>query len=215
MRAKLLSMFSSGRRLLSKWVAGRRLALLLLLVLMACDTPGDGDDDIPCSAADYFEAEACEEAYCGPAAVRIGMGASGFESLESGQEVPIWYGSQGGYHLSYSVEMENLCPIVFVRINLLIDPGDGSLVSLHEQERHVQAYRAPGGDSSLQSYWGINGFVPCEYWPFDADNEPSCAEGAGSSGHLEDFEVVMRVEVEDHSGRMATDERRVQPVCCS
>lgn len=186
----------------------------LFVSLSACE--GDDDDSDGCSDEDLYVAEACgDEEYCGAPVAQVGTGGASFEPVDEGQDIPIWYGSQGGYHLFYSVEMENLCPVVFLRISMLIDPGDGELVQVHHQERHVQAVRLQPQSSSLQSYWGVNGFLPCEYWPLDPDNSPSCSAGAGSAGHLEDYEVVMRVEVEDHNGRIATDEKRVQPVCCS
>jgi hypothetical protein len=185
-------------------------------MLSSCAGAGDDDDSGDCSDEDVYVAEACgDEEYCGAATVQVGTGGASFESIEEGQDVPIWYGSQGGYHVFYSVEMENLCPVVFVRISMLLDPGDGNLIEVHTQERHVQAVRLQPQSSSVQSYWGVNGFLPCEYWPLDPDNAPACTGGAGSSGHLEDYEIVMRAEVEDHNGRIALDEKRVQPVCCS
>ena len=190
------------------------LSLCFALVLPSC--AGDDDDSADCSDGELYVAEACgDEEYCGEPTVQVGTGGASFESIQEGQDVPIWYGSQGGYHVFYSVEMENLCPVVFVRISMLLDPGDGNLIEVHAQERHVQAVRLQPQTSSVQSYWGVNGFLPCEYWPLDPDNTPACAGGAGSAGHLEDYEIVMRAEVEDHNGRIAIDEKRVQPVCCS
>ncbi len=190
------------------------LLVCLFVSLAAC--AGDDDDSNSCSDEELYVAEACEsEEYCGAPIARVGTGGTSFEAVDEGQDVPIWYGSQGGYHVFYSVEMENLCPVVFLRISMLVDLGDGDLLEVHEQERHVQAVRLQPQSSSLQSYWGVNGFLPCEYWPLDPDNSPTCSGGAGSAGHLEDYEVVMRVEAEDHNGRIATDEKRVQPVCCS
>ena len=194
----------------------RHLCLPLCFLLFAA-CAGDDDDTIgDCPDGQVYVAEACgDEEYCGDPVARFGTGGTSFEPIEDGQDVPIWYGSQGGYHVFYSVEMENLCPVVFVRISMLLDPGDGELIAVHEQERHVQAVRLQPQTSSLQSYWGVNGFLPCEYWPDDPDHSPACPEGAGSLGHLEDYEIVMRVESEDHNGRIAIDEKRVQPVCCS
>jgi hypothetical protein len=197
---------------LSVLLAGALLSLSLGLLGCASD---DDDDTGECSGDDLYLAEHCDEEYCGDPVVRMGTGGTGFEAVVEGQDMPIWYGSQGGYHIYFSVEMESLCPVVFVRISMQLEGEDGSLVSVHDQQRHVMAYRSPQETSSLQSYWGITGFVPCEYWPDDPDHPVSCPAGAGSLGHLEEAEIVMRVEVEDHNGRIGVDEKRVQPICCS
>lgn len=190
----------------------------LLLGVAACGPPGDDDDLTPpdCTSGELFEATACDEIYCGPATAKLGTGASGYEVLDDGDEVPIVFGVQGGYHLDITVEMDNFCPIVFLRPSIWRDPGDGGeLEQIFDQNRHVQAVRVEPFDSPLQQFWGIRGFVPCEHWPDDPNNELECGNGAGSEGHLEDFEVEIRLEVEDHNGRIASDTKRVQPVCCS
>ena len=89
----------------------RGLPLALCLLLSACifppwdDRSFDDDDDMTspppegCSEVDLYEPDACEDpAYCGAASVEVGTGSDGWEPLTDGQEVPIWYGSQGGYH---------------------------------------------------------------------------------------------------------------------
>ncbi|MEE2828586.1 MAG: hypothetical protein VX498_05330 [Myxococcota bacterium] len=201
-------------KLLLQSIAAGSLALLLL----GCEG-GDDDDDLPppdCPDGELFEATACDEVYCGEPVAQIGTGTSGYEALTDGQEVPIWFGAQGGYHIDITVEMNNFCPIVFLRPSLWLDSGDGSeLIEIFDQNRHVQAVRVEPTVSPLQQFWGIRGFVPCEHWPDDPDRELSCGSGAGSEGHLEDFVVEIRMEVEDHNGRLASDTKRVQPVCCN
>jgi len=193
---------------------------LLLLGCEDCPLPGDNDGGPPvpeeCPEEDLFVAEACnDQVFCGEPIVRVGTGGSEFQAVLDEEDVPIWYGTQGGYHVFFSAEMENLCPVVFLRVKMYLDPGDGSLELLHEQERHVQAVRVEPDVSSKQWYWGINGFLPCEYWPDDPDNSPNCPEGPGSVGHLDDFEIVMEIEAEDHNERVAVDQKRVQPTCCN
>ncbi|HCP48382.1 MAG TPA: hypothetical protein DIU15_20255 [Deltaproteobacteria bacterium] len=196
------------------------LSFLLLLGCEDCPVAADDDDTLPlpeeCSEEDLFVAEACnDQVFCGDPIVRVGTGGSEFQMVLDDADMPIWYGTQGGYHVFFSAEMENLCPVVFLRIKMYLDPGDGELVLLHDQERHVQAVRIEPEVSSRQWYWGINGFLPCEYWPNDPNNSPNCPEGSGSQGHLEDYEIVMEIEAEDHNQRIAIDQKRVQPFCCN
>lgn len=177
-----------------------------------------------CPNGELFEATVCEEVYCGAATVDLGTGAGGYEPLADGDEVPIWYGAQGGYHLDFSAQMNNLCPIVFLRPSIQIirsqwpDQIGGEdrepMALVFEQSRHVQAVRVEPDVSPKQQFWGIRGFVPCAHWPDDPNHSPQCNDGAGSAGHLEDFEVLLTLEAEDHNGRIATDSKLVQPVCC-
>lgn len=192
-------------------------AALLTLALVGCtdDSPSDDDGVATCSVDDLFVAEHCGETYCGLPTVEVGSGATEFEPLEDGDEVDIWFGSQGGYHIDFAAEMTALCPIVYLHATLWLDPGDGSdLVEVVDDERHVEAIRTDGGESSVQQSWGLREFLPCRYWPDDPDHNLQCAGGAGSAGHIEDFEIVLRIEAEDHNGRTATDERRVRADCC-
>lgn len=194
--------------------------LLLTTITILAGCPGGDDDDLTpptdCSPEELFDATACDEKYCGLPTVEIGGGANGYEALDDGDDVPIWYGAQGGYHIDISVEMDNFCPIVFLRPSMWIDPGDGGdMVQIFDQNRHVQAVRVEPYVSPLQQFWGIRAFVPCEHWPDDPDRELECSNGAGSEGHLEEFEIELRIEVEDHNGRVASDTKRVQPTCCN
>ncbi|MCP4871197.1 MAG: hypothetical protein GY898_21010 [Proteobacteria bacterium] len=197
------------------------------------DRSFDDDDDMTspppegCSEVDLYEPDACEDpAYCGAASVEVGTGSDGWEPLTDGQEVPIWYGSQGGYHIDITARMDNLCPIVFLVPSMYLDPGDGGeLVEIFTQTRHVQAVRQEPQVSPLQDFWGIRGFVPCEYWPVDEQNpDITCGEDEqGSAGRIDQFEVVIKMEAWDHNlspagedrFRFDDDEQRVQPVCCN
>jgi len=185
-------------------------------MLSGCSGPANDDDfSGGCAPEDVFAATACDEQYCGAPVARLGGGASGYLPLADGDTVPVIYGAQGGYHIDLAVEMDNFCPIVFIRPSMWLDRGDGSdLISIFDQNRHVQAVRVEPFDSPLQQFWGLRGFVPCEHWPDDPDHPVECGDGRGSDGYIEDFEVEIRVEVEDHNGRIATDSKRVQPYCC-
>ena len=192
----------------------RRTALGLLAagsIGLGC-AAGDGsplNEGAVCATDDVYVAEHCGETFCGLPAVAVGTGADRFERLEQGDEVDIMFGSQGGYHLDIAAQMTRLCPIVYVRASLWLDPGDGELEELFDGERHMEAVRTE--EDSSQDVWGVRAFIPCRHWP---DTTLACSGGAGSDGHLEDFEVVLRVEAEDHNGRIGTGEQRVQPVCC-
>jgi hypothetical protein len=195
-------------------------SLALLLVLAGCGVSDDDDTTAGnCSSGEFFDATACDEEYCGPAIARLGTGIGGYDLLQDGDEVDIRYGAQGGYHIDITVEMDNLCPIVFLRPQMLVDPGDGGdLIPVFDQNRHVQAVRVEPNESSLQQFWGIRGFVPCEYWPFAPDEPkggPGCGPDQSSAGLLQNFEIEIRLEVEDHNGRMASDSKQLQPVCCN
>lgn len=195
-----------------------RLPVILLAagaLLMGC-TGDDGGDPLGesgvCQTDDLFVAEHCGETYCGLPEVEVGTGVDRFRRLDEGDEIDIVFGNQGGYHLDVSASMTRLCPIVYVRASIWLDRGDGSaLEKASDDERHMEAMRTEEDDSSEQEVWGVQARIDCEYWP---DTQAACPEGAGSAAHLEDFEVLLRVEAEDHNGRIATDERRVQPVCC-
>jgi len=217
-----------------------RLVPLALVLLIGCppiddDDQGDDDDSTQppaptpedCPEEQLYEPEACgDPAYCGAAVIEVGTGSDGFEPLTAGQEVPIWYGSQGGYHIDITARMNNLCPIVFLEPSMLLDLGKGEEpIEIFTQTRHVQAVRVEPDESPMQDFWGIRGFVPCEYWPTDPQNpDINCGDGQqGSAGHIDDFSVIFRMKVWDHNVgpngeeryRSATDEQRVQPVCCN
>jgi len=186
----------------------------------AADDDDGADDDDACP--DEYEAEACAEVFCNLPTVEVGTGTDGFAPLAEGQAVPIVYGAQGGYHVDMTVRMTELCQIVFLQATMYLDPGDGGdLIEVFGQTRHIQAQRQDP-DSSVQDFWGIRAFVPCEYFPDDPDHSIECDPGSGSAGHLEDFEIVLKMEAWDHNVgaggeeqvRYGSDERRVQPYCC-
>lgn len=191
------------------------LATAAALSMGCVEVPGDGDpldEGATCSTEEAWYASHCGETYCGPPELEVGTGVDEFIALTEGDEVPIMLGAQGGYHLDVSARMTRLCPVVYVRASVWLDPGDGSdLTEIADADRHVEATRMEPGGSSLQEVWGVRAFIPCEHWP---DTNLACSGGAGRDGHLEDFEAVIRLEAEDHTGRIATHEQRVQPVCC-
>ncbi len=195
-----------------------RLATLLgsLLLVVAC--VGEGGDGEPvdeaegCPVDSMYYAEHCGETYCGGPDVEVGTGFDRFIELDEGDEIDVMFGSQGGYHLDVSARMTRLCPIVYLRASVWLDRGDGGdLEEIFGGDRHVEALRTEPDGSSLQEFWGVRAFVPCRHWP---STTLSCSGGAGSDGRIDDYEVVIRLEAEDHNGRVGTDERRVQPACC-
>ena len=204
-----------------------RVLLLLLVVPCAALTvgcePAADDDECPDELLFTSPDDICGETYCGAPVVTVGGGTTGFEAVQEGQEVPIWYGTQGGYHLDISVEMNNLCPIVFLRPYFEVVPHDGSEpYEVFSQNRHVQAVRVEPDVSPRQQFWGIRAFVPCEHWPDDPDHDLECVEGRGSAGFLEDFDAIIGVEAWDHHFeddgetpiRYGHDRLQVDPFCC-
>jgi hypothetical protein len=207
-------------------------ALLTSLVLsVGLNTGCETDDDDATSIEDCPDGllftsppppDGCGETYCGAPIVRVGTGITAYEDVEEEQEVPIWYGSQGGYHLDITVEMMNLCPIVFLRPYFLMDLGGEEPVEVFTQNRHVQAVRVEPDVSPRQQFWGIRGFIPCEHWPNDPLHDLDCPEGRGSEGFLEQYDAIIGVEVWDHNlgpngeeqYRYGEDSRRVDPYCC-
>ena len=174
--------------------------ILLATASLALGCGEDGGTPIDGEVCETFVAEHCGETYCGLPEVSVGTGADEFIPLDDGDEIDIVFGSQGGYHIDVGAQMERLCPIVYVRASIWFDAV----------ERHMEAVRTEVEGSS-QNVWGVRAFIPCEHWP---DTQLTCPGGAGSEGHLEDYEIVVKVEAEDHNGRIASDEQRVQPVCC-
>ena len=212
----------------------RTLLRLLLLACVASLTalsvgcePVPDDDDVTsiedCPEDQLYYAEACDQTYCGEPKVHVGTGVTAFEAVEENEQVPIWYGSQGGYHLDITVEMLNLCPIVFLRPYFEVVPNDGSEpYEVFSQNRHVQAVRVEPDVSPRQHFWGIRAFIPCEHWPDDPNHDLDCPEGRGSAGHLETFDAIIGVEAWDHNmldddvtpARYGSDRRTVDPYCC-
>ncbi len=184
--------------------------ILLATASLALGCGEDGGTPIDGEVCETFVAEHCGETYCGLPEVSVGTGADEFIPLDDGDEIDIVFGSQGGYHIDVGAQMERLCPIVYVRASIWFDAGDGDLEEMYDVERHMEAVRTEVEGSS-QNVWGVRAFIPCEHWP---DTQLTCPGGAGSEGHLEDYEIVVKVEAEDHNGRIASDEQRVQPVCC-
>ncbi len=190
---------------------------LLVLLLAACGPvgPGGGPGDPPipedCADEDLVQAESCDDIHCGDPVVRFGSGGSQFEPIEDGSAVDLWFGQQGGYHIFVSTEMEQLCDIVFLDTTMQID-YEGELREIFSQTRHVQAVRSE--ESTVQQYWGIQAFVPCNFWPNDDQNDPSCGAFTSRSGFIDEHEIVITVTAEDHDGRIAEDSKRLQPDCC-
>jgi hypothetical protein len=197
----------------------RYLAILLLLV--GCDpTLGNDDDDsgppVPegCPDEDLYEAESCDDTYCGLPAVRLGTGGANFMEMEDGGPIDVHFGPQGGYHMFLSAEMERLCAIVFLETTMDVYV-DGERHEIFNQTRHVQAVRPAPDVTSLQQYWGIQGLVPCNLYPDDPDHDQPCGTFRSRLGHIEDFEVTVTLRAEDHDGRSATEIKTLQPVCCA
>ncbi len=168
------------------------------------------DEAEGCSDEDTWVADHCGETYCGAAEATVGTGEDGYVELAEGDDIDIMFGSQGGYHLDIGARTTRLCPIIYLRAQVEVDVGRG-WEEIADADRHVEAVRVDPHVSSAQEFWGMRAIVPCEHWP---DTGVACSGGAGSEGHLEDYPVRIRIEAEDHSGRVATDELIAQPVCC-
>lgn len=200
--------------------------ILLAALLVACDPGLTPPEDCPDEDVYVSDPDNCEEIWCGDPEVEAGSGnASEHVPLSGadGDAVPIVQGPQAGYHVWMSLRTERLCPVIFVRPRLFVaDAVGGAETAMYDTQLHVQAVRPREGEPeydadrpSLQSYWGIRGNVPCEYWPDNTeDNAPTCGADQSSMGHLEDFAVRLEIEVEDHNGRVATTSAWIQPECC-
>jgi len=197
--------------------------LLALLTLAGCP-PGDDDDAVSdCPVEDRYTSdpeEACTENFCGLPEVQAATGTSGddFTLLSNGDEIPIFWGPQGGYHMDFAVRMQNLCPVVFVDFELY-DVTDGDDVLVHSVRRHVQAVREDSDPAipSIQRWWQAAVFrIPCQWWPDDQNpdhNVPECNETP--LGYLEQRDLKLRVGAEDHNeDRSASTEVLIDAVCC-
>ncbi len=179
--------------------------------------PGVGGDECPDELIRV--AEACDDVHCGEPVVQVGTGGSQFVSFDEGTvdvEFGISQGGGGGYHMWFSALMEGLCPIVFLDLTLETEIH-GQPVEIATLTRHVQGLRTEPEASSEQVYWGLQVFPPCELWPDDPDpeHEPDCGTFQSRVGHIEDLEITVTLNAEDHDGRIATDVQVLQPVCCT
>lgn len=197
-------------------------AALVALLLAGCP-PGDDDDvSSDCPVEDRFSSdpeEACTENFCGLPEVEAATGASEaeFRVLQNGDQLPIWWGPQGGYHLELATRTRNLCPVIFVDFELYDVTGGGETL-IHSVRRHVQAIRENSDPEvpSIQRWWVEQFRFPCAWWPNDDDpdhNVPECADE--QIGFLEDLDLKLVVAAEDHNeNRSAVTEVLVDGVCC-
>ena len=178
-------------------------------------------------------ADACSDVFDCPPSVELAFatGPEDFGPIVEGSEQDVYYGTQGGYHLFVAAEMHNLCPVVFLNFSLDIEREDGTRETIQEQERHVQTVRcsqqgdlfADGcdGEPTQQRWWSLQLSLPCEYYPDDPEERELNCETEPVE-HIENLDVVLRVEVRDHSeqadpaqAREAAAEVAVGPTCCS
>ncbi len=188
-----------------------RLVPLLALCLVACaDQPAEPEDDGCVESS-------CGDLHCGPPAVRLATGAreETFEFLHDGDAIAVEFGGQTElccYHVMLALETEGFCPIVWLEWQLGFDDGSGEVEWGWESLRHVQMVRYEG---SRQRFWLVKGMVPCEWWPDDPHNPNRlCGEKMSSHGHIEDVDLVVRVGVKDHDGRVGSDTVWLDPWCC-
>jgi hypothetical protein len=123
-----------------------------------------------------------------PPWLEVGTGEWQFEPLEDGQDVPLVFGSQGGYHVWVSYRARELDPVdVRIEISTEIltrnDSKTGSILL-----RNLTPYEEPGVYGQI----GWPAVIP----------EAGCADG-------EPVEVV--VSLLDRRGRSITDARTVVP----
>lgn len=194
--------------------------ILAAVLLLGCPPTMDDDDTVieDCPAEDRFtsDADPCFENFCGEPVVwpATGNSADTFRELSDGDELPIWYGSQGGYHLELAFRSTNLCPVVFADFELY-DVTAGAETLLHSSTRHVQTVR--GGDPPSNQRWWTEQFrFPCQYWPDDPENDPFC--GVAPVAFLDQLDLALRVATRDHNEatpRSATAAVRVSATCCN
>ncbi len=171
-----------------------------------------------CPSDDVFQSTAggCDDSFCGEPTLIVGTGTAGYEPLADGAEVATVFGPQGGYHIDTTATMDGLCPIVRIGVVLEAVDANGDRIELFSQDQRVQAVREGAG--TVQEYWGLQAFVPCEYWPDgphdDQVNPPECPDGTGQAGHIDEMEAYLIVTATDDNDRTATGEARVQPTCC-
>lgn len=174
---------------------------------------GDGEDCEP------IDSGFCDDVHCGDPVVELGVGRTGFGSIED-DVMPITFGTGNGggcgYHLDLAVRTEQLCPVLFVDYTVdLLGVGGGPL---YEGSNHVQFVRdsepaEPG--STVQTIWNLRAHIPREHYPNDPTHFEVCPDDAGSDGPCDEFEFLIRLQVQDHSGRMAMTERVLDPECCN
>ncbi len=183
------------------------------MFLLLCGCPPAVDDDDSAAADDDCEqASACEAEFCEPPSLRIGTGTLGFEPLPEDGTIPIWYGGGMGdcmYHLRVAAQAEDLCSTVWIDYTVTVE-GSGELI--WDDRRHVEL--APDPDSAALAYWGLEAFLPVEWYPDDPEHADECPDDAGSSGSLADVQVLVEMAVTDHDDRSASASATLQPVCC-
>jgi hypothetical protein len=205
-----------------------------LISLSGCPT-GNGDECPDGSPRESVPAvaEACTDIFeCGPeVTLAAATGPDDFAPIADGSAQPVFYGSQGGYHLNVAAEMHNLCPVVFLDFALEIDRGAGERETIQSLDRHVQTVRCSqqedlfvegcNEESTQQRWWALQLAIPCDYHPDDPEaRELNC--DAPPVEHIEDLDIVLRVEAWDHSEQADPDKARrvstevpVEAVCCS
>ncbi len=215
-----------------------RVSCILLSGLLSLGPACDGPSGEECPDGSPRErvpavAESCSDVFeCGPLVqLAYATGPDDFAPIEDGSEQPIYYGTQGGYHLNVAAEMHELCPVVFLNFSMDIQREDGTRDRIQELDRHVQTVRCSNqgelfadgcdGESTQQRWWALQLAIPCDYHPDDPeDRELNCEDEPVE--HLEDLDIVLRVEAWDHSYQADPDQARrtsmevaVDPVCCS
>jgi hypothetical protein len=211
----------------------RALAFAGLVVCSGCPSDDEECPDGSPKKTVAAVAEGCEDMFdCGPQVdLAFATGADDFAHIEADSQQDVYYGPQGGYHFFVAAEMHNFCPVVFLNFSVDILREDGSRETLQEIERHVQSVRcsqqgylfAQGcdGEATQQRWWALTLQLPCDYYPDDPEQpELNCEEPPLE--HIEDLDVILRVEVRDHSGqadpaqaREAAAEVQIDPVCCA
>jgi hypothetical protein len=196
----------------------------LFAALFGAGCPG-GNPLADCPDEELYasEIDSCDETFCGEPDVWAATGSTidSFRRLAVDDPLPIYWGTQGGYHFDAAVEMNNLCPIVFARFELY-DESSGSPVLIHEQQNHVQACRTSEPCSqtrqeesadppSHQRWWGVQFRFPCAYFPDPPipNQAPFCADEHVAD--LETLDLLFRVEAEDHNGRIGWHELPIAP----
>ncbi len=159
------------------------------LLLAACTGPGGDHSDRP--GGDSGDTDLPEGCDASPATVEVGGGATGFESVEDGLALRMVHGPQGGWHVLASARLDHIDPIVSIHYTIEVEP-DGVIVSDNTYRVQIVQDTSCGGYyPGMYGYLNVAALVDGE-----RDTPPELLDGR---------ELVVRMEVSDTAGRVATD----------
>ncbi len=186
-----------------------RLALLPTLLLAGC--VGEGGDplaspvrvDCPIGGVETFTAEPV---------LRLGHGYDGYEAFDD-FTIPIVFGAGNagscGYHVDLAFETEQLCPVVELEYEIHLIGIDGG--PIYDAFRRMMFVREDDR-SSVQSIWAMSAPIPERYHP----NDPEHADVCPNQQELpcDESRFLLQATATDLTGRSASAELMLDPVCC-